>query len=182
MNLRNCGSSTQEILVKFTLKKIALGIASAGLLIIYGCGGGDIDNAAPVNSPINFSGNSNGESVIDANNQYVKFLTASRSMEVFSGTTTDITLDSSYNIIKGGNTLIGSVSLIAGSNNSTIAGLVSKSGTILGVNTSSDGATLVATNTPVPKPGTGSSGRSGSLAACKLIAYPGDKSDIQTYA
>lgn len=160
--------------------------------LLSGCGGegDDSSTSAEASSPyIKFDGSANGEGVIDANNTYVKFLKATRTMETFDKLPTDITLDDSNRIVKGGGTVIGAVTLIGGTNNSTIAGLVASNGTMLAVDSSAGGASLKNTNTTFAKPNTGSSsgtgsgsGTSGDLASCAKKPYTGDSSDPQVYS
>ena len=51
--------------MKTTLKKLALGIASAGLLTLYGCGGGGSGNTPPANPPITSATSDIAITVID---------------------------------------------------------------------------------------------------------------------
>lgn len=141
--------------MKITLKRFLLSIASVGLLAIYGCGGGSDSDPSSSSKYINFAGSANGESVIDANNQYVKFLSNTRTMEVAGNESTDITVDSSNRIVKGNNVVIGDVKLVAGSDNSSIAGLVATNGKMLKVNPTASGTTsLVETDSTFAAPGT----------------------------
>lgn len=168
-------------------------LASLGISLVFitGCGGGS-SSASPTPSVyIDFAASANGTSVVDANNHFVKFLTASRSMEVLPGITSDITLDASNNLVKGGNHNIGSVQLVAGSAGSSIAGLLAPNGTMMAAVTTGTSATLANTNTTFAAPGaagsggtTGSGGTAatGTLAACAGVVYPGDTTDPQTYS
>lgn len=128
------------------------------LALITACGGGgsgDSSDSSASSTYITFAGSVNGESVVDANNEFVKFLATSRSMETASKSPSDITLDSSNNIVQGGNRVIGSVRLIAGTNNTTIAGMVATNGTMLAVNTAAGTSSLGSTTVTFAAPGGG---------------------------
>lgn len=160
------------------LKKMAICAISASLLL-SGCGGegDDSSTSAEASSPyIKFDGSANGEGVIDANNTYVKFLKATRTMETFDKLPTDITLDDSNRIVKGGGTVIGAVKMVGGTNNSTIAGLVASNGTMLAVDSSAGGASLKNTNITFAQPNTsGSSGSGNGLKGTWCTDVSGDQ-------
>lgn len=179
------------------IRTLTVAIFGATLAALSGCGGGaggsdSTANTTLTSAYVTFAGSANGESVRDANNEVVKFLKVSRSMEVFTKAPTDITLDSTNNLVQGGNKIIGAVQLVAGDNNSAIAGLVATNGTMLAVNNiSASSATLKATTTIFAKPGTVSTSSSGnstatgtgstsSTASCTIANYKGPNDDPQT--
>lgn len=168
-----------------------LALASLSLLAACG-GGGDTDASQTPSTYLSFAGSSNGESVVDAQNNYVKFRANTRIMEVAGVSTgSDITIDNNNNLVKSYRN-VGKVQLVAGTGGTSIAGLVATDGTMLEVRSSgSAGAvTLVNTDVRFAAPGSGGSGSgsgsgsgggSGSLQACAQQTYPGDTSDPQVY-
>lgn len=178
-----------------------LAISSAAILVA--CGGGDEGSDSKSSSTyINFSGNSNGETVVDANNRHAKFRTATRLMEV-DGVVSDVLLDNNNNLLRGANQNIGAVQLVGSTSGQPISGLVGTDGTMLAVeNKAGGGITLGKSNVVPANPnsgsttggtgsGTGGSGSSGGSSgsgsslgsgACGNAKYPGDSSDPQVYS
>jgi len=154
-------------------------------IMLSACGGGGGNESSDVSSIyINFPGSSNGDFVIDSENSKVRFLKNSRSMETFDNAPTNITLSNVNELIQNGNNKIGNIQLVAGSGNSTIAGLVASNGNMLSIKSDGVNTSLVASNIKFNKPdstsnsGNGSSSStSGSLESCGKIVYPGDNSD-----
>lgn len=182
------------------MQRVAVLAGLTASLCACGGGGGDDESPAPTSSTyIAFPGSGNGESVVDAYNNYAKFRAGTRGMEV-AGVSSDITLDSSNNLVKGGSQNLGKVQLVAGSNGSAIAGMVAADGTMLAIEQKSGGGvTLGKSSVRFAAPGGsggggsgsggsggsgsgGSGGGSGDLAACGAIKYPGDSSDPQVYS
>lgn len=159
------------------------------------CGGGDEASAPSSSTYLSFPGSSNGESVVDAYNNFAKFKMDSRVMEIAKAGS-DIKLDSENNLIKSGNKKIGKVRLVSGSGGTAIAGLVATDGTMLVIESVSSGAvTLANSEVRFAAPGTGGGSGSGStenggsaggtetgqgdLKACASVKYPGDTSEPQ---
>ncbi|MBS7779892.1 hypothetical protein [Acidovorax sp. CCYZU-2555] len=157
--------------------------------IIAACGGGDEDDNKNASSTyISFAGNSNGESVVDANNRSVKFRTATRLMEV-DGVVSDVLVDNNNNLVRTGTQNIGKVQLVGSTSGKAISGMVATDGTMLAVESKTGGGLTLGKSNVVPADpnagtatgGTGSTGGSGSVSACGGLKYPGDTSDPQTY-
>ncbi len=185
-----------------------LAISSAAILVA--CGGGDEGSDSKSSSTyINFSGNSNGETVVDANNRQAKFRTATRLMEV-DGVVSDVLLDNNNNLLRGASQNIGTVQLVGSTSGQPISGMVGTDGTMLAIeNKAGGGITLGKSNVVPANPnsgsatggtgsgnatggsGTGGSGSSGGSSgsgsslgsgACGNAKYPGDSSDPQVYS
>jgi hypothetical protein len=141
--------------------------------VLAACGGGD-DRSTPVSTAtayISFSGNENGGgySVIDANNQAVKFLTSDGSMQTLAGGPTDIKVNaSSYSLAKG-STIIGKVSLVKSSTGGSVSALIATNGTAFAVGSSNGISTLTNTNTVFAATGSGGSSIGGAGACTNLI-------------
>lgn len=177
-------------------KQLALNVlALCSVLVVTACGGSgdDEDTNANANSPyVSFSGNSNGESVVDANNKYAKFRKTTRLMEV-DGVVSDVLVDGNNNLVRGGNQNIGTVQLVGSSSGKAIAGMVATDGTMLAVENKSGGGLTLGKSSVVPADpnsggstggagGSGNSGGSNGINACGSLKYPGDTSDPQTYS
>lgn len=171
-----------------------LAISSAAILVA--CGGGDEGSDSNSSSTyIKFSGNSNGETVVDANNRHAKFRTATRLMEV-DGVVSDVLLDNNNNLLRGASQNIGAVQLVGSSSGQPISGLVGTDGTMLAVESKAGGGITLGKSSVVPAnpnsgSATGGSGSSGGSSgsgsslgsgACGNVKYPGDSSDPQVYS
>ena len=104
-------------------------------LILAGCGGGGDDSSVATSaiSYITWTNSVNGESVIDASGDFVKFRSDNRNMVFGSTEYANMTVSSSgAELVFNGN-VVGTVSYIKSVSGSTITGLVCSDGTFMDI-------------------------------------------------
>lgn len=116
--------------MKTFLKYVSLAIST----ILIGCGGGgDSSVASSAISYISWTNSVNGESVIDASGDFVKFRSDSRNMVFGSTEYTNMTVSSTgAKLVFNGN-VVGTVLYIKSDSGSTITGLVCSDGTFMDI-------------------------------------------------
>lgn len=110
------------------------------LSLLSACGGGgedgevagQIDQPAPV-SYINWTQSSNGEAVLDATNDVVKFRADGGNMTFGSTTYSNILVDASGGTITLDGTVLGQVALIKSSTGGSVAAMVCTDGTLIDI-------------------------------------------------
>lgn len=118
-------SNTVKIFAKQLALLLALGLA--------GCGGGDSIFATSAVSYITWINSVNGELVVDASGDFVKFRSDNRSMVFGSTEYSNMRVSSSGATLIFNGTTVGSVSYIKSVGGSIIVGLVCSDGTFMDI-------------------------------------------------
>ena len=125
-----------------TLKTFVGASIMLPILFVAGCGGGGEDAAlidlGAINQPseityINWVNNANGEAVLDATNDAVKFRSDNGQMVFGSTTFSNISVNSNGGAITFNGTVIGSVQAIKSTAGSRVAAMVCTDGTLVDI-------------------------------------------------